>query len=70
MANWTVILHARDRHEAELVRGRLEADGIPAMVIDQRSMVYPMMGDIEVSVERDDVIRALHVLRTEFDMDP
>ena len=48
MAHWTPIHTARDRHEAELVRGLLEANDIDAMIMDQRSSVYPMMGVIEV----------------------
>lgn len=70
MADWTLILQARDRQEAEMVRGRLEANDIPAVVMDQRSSVYPMMGNIEVLVERDHVMRALRVLRTEMDQEP
>jgi hypothetical protein len=69
MADWTLILQARDRQEAEMVRGRLEANDIPAVVMDQRSSVYPMMGNIEVLVERDHVMRALRVLRTEMDQE-
>ncbi len=69
MASWTMLLQARDRQEAELVRGRLEAHDIAVMVMDQRSSVYPMMGTIELHVDRDDVMRALHLLRTEMDAD-
>ncbi len=60
-----MIHSARDRQEAELVRGRLEANDIPALVTDQRSSVYPTMGVIEVHVDRDHVLRALHLLRNE-----
>ncbi len=62
MANWTPIHTARDRQEAEMVRGRLEAEGIPVLIMDQRSSVYPTMGSIEVLVGRDDVLKAIHVL--------
>jgi len=65
MANWTLILTARDRQEAELVRGRLEANDIPALVMDQRPSMYPSMGSIEVHVDRDHVLRALHLLGNE-----
>ncbi|MBX2972479.1 MAG: DUF2007 domain-containing protein [Flavobacteriales bacterium] len=65
MANWMPIHTARDRHEAEMLRGRLEAHDIPAVVFDQRSSVYPSMGLIEVMVDRDDVLRAIHLIRTE-----
>ncbi|HRF80547.1 MAG TPA: DUF2007 domain-containing protein [Flavobacteriales bacterium] len=62
MANWTPIHTARDRHEAEVLRGRLEAHDIPAVVMDQRSSVYPSMGAIQVLVDRDDVLRAIHLI--------
>ncbi len=62
MANWTPIHTARDRHEAEVLRGRLEAYDIPALVMDQRSSVYPSMGAIQVLVHRDDVLRAIHLI--------
>jgi len=62
MANWTLIHSARDRQEAELLRGWLEANDIPAVVMDQRSSVYPSMGVIEVLVDRDNVMRALHLM--------
>jgi hypothetical protein len=65
MAHWTPIHTARDRHEAELVKGLLEANNIDAMIMDQRSSVYPMMGVIEVHVDRDAVLRALHLIRNE-----
>lgn len=62
MANWTPIHTARDRHEAEVLRGRLEANDIPALVMDQRSSVYPSMGATQVLVDRDDVLRAIHLI--------
>jgi hypothetical protein len=62
MANWTPIHTARDRQEAEVLRGRLEANDIPAVVMDQRSSVYPSMGAIQVLVDRDDVLRAIHLI--------
>lgn len=65
MANWTLIHSARDRQEAELLRGRLEANDIPVVLMDQMSSIYPMMGSIDIHVDRDNVLRALHVLSNE-----
>ncbi len=65
MANWTLIHSARDRQEAEMLRGRLEANGIPVVLMDHVSSVYPMMGSIELHVDRDNVLRALHLLSNE-----
>ncbi|HRH68185.1 MAG: DUF2007 domain-containing protein [Flavobacteriales bacterium] len=65
MANWTLIHSARDRQEAEMLRGRLEANDIPVVLMDQQSSVYPMMGSIDIHVDRDHVLRALHLLNNE-----
>lgn len=62
MTNWTLIHSARDRQEAEMLRGRLEANDIPVVLMDQQSSVYPMMGCTELHVDRDHVLRALHLL--------
>lgn len=62
MGNWTLVYSANSLHDAELVRGKLEAHDITAVIIDQRSSVYPTMGSIEVVVDRDDAVRALHLI--------
>lgn len=65
MGNWTLVYSAVSQHDAELVRGQLEAHDITAVIMDQRSSVYPSMGAIEVLVDRDDVMRALHLISKE-----
>lgn len=67
MGNWTLVYSSVSQHEAELVRGQLEANDIPAVIMDQRSSVYPSMGSIAVLVERDDVMRALHLISKDHD---
>ncbi len=67
MGNWTLVYSAVSHHEAELVRGHLEANDINAVVMDQRSSVYPSMGTIQVLVDRDDVLRALHLINKRSD---
>jgi hypothetical protein len=63
MGNWTLILSTGSRHEAEIVRGLLEVHGIPVVVMDQRSTPYPPLGEASVYVDRDDVVRALYIVR-------
>lgn len=67
MGNWTLVYSAVSHHEAELVRGQLEANDINAVIIDHRSSVYPSMGTIQVLVDRDDVLRALHLINKSSD---
>jgi hypothetical protein len=63
MADWTHVFSSTSPQEAELVRGLLEANGIQAVVLDRRPSPYPQLGETEVYVVRDDVMRALYLVR-------
>jgi hypothetical protein len=63
MGNWTLIYSTGSRQEAEIVRGLLEVHGIAVVVMDQRSSPYPPLGEARVYVDRDDVVRALYIVR-------
>jgi hypothetical protein len=63
MADWTRVFSSTSQQEAELVRGVLETNGIQAVVMDGRPSPYPQLGEIEVYVVRDDVMRALYLVR-------
>lgn len=60
--NWTLIFSAGTLQEAELVKGRLEENGVMAMLMDNGGRVYPQLNDVGVYVEREQVVRALHLL--------
>lgn len=60
---WTVVYRAGSRHEAELVRGRLEEEDIPTVVMDQGSYAYPQLSEVLVLVSKADVMRALYLVR-------
>lgn len=63
MRGWTIVFSTTSPHEAELVRGSLEAHGLDAVVMDQRPSPYPTLGEIHVYVATDDVMRALYLVR-------
>lgn len=51
--------------EAEIVRARLESEGIRAFIIDQNmnyTQIPVMMGGVRLQVERDDVLKAKQIL--------
>ncbi|MDO5655380.1 MAG: DUF2007 domain-containing protein [Flavobacteriaceae bacterium] len=51
--------------EAEIVRARLESEGIRAFLLDQNltyTQVPVMLSGIRLQVERDDVMRAKQIL--------
>jgi len=67
MGNWTLVFSAGSSQEAEIVRGLLESHDIRAVVMDAGSSTYPPLGDSSVYVDRDDVLRALYLVRKEPD---
>ena len=65
MGNWTLVFSAGTPHEAEMMRVMLEENGIPAVVMDRGSSVYPQLADPGVYVEPEHAVRAIHLLRNE-----
>lgn len=63
MPNWTVVFSTVSRHEAEIVKGLLENHDIQAVVMDVGPSAYPPLGETQVYVERDHVVRALYLVR-------
>jgi hypothetical protein len=63
MGGWTLVHATTSRADAELVRGRLEENGINAVVMDLRSSAYPVFGELGVYVPTGDVLRALYLVR-------
>ncbi|HOZ41861.1 MAG TPA: DUF2007 domain-containing protein [Flavobacteriales bacterium] len=63
MGDWALVVSTPSRSEAELIRGRLEEHDIRSVIMDQRSSAYPTFGEVGVYVEREDVLRALYLVR-------
>lgn len=51
-ADWTLLCHLADPVEAGILRGLLQANGIPVTLLDRRDSSYPAIvpGDVEVYV--------------------
>ncbi|MBP6697364.1 MAG: DUF2007 domain-containing protein [Flavobacteriales bacterium] len=54
-----------DRVQASLVVGMLEAHDIAAVLMDQQPSAYPMMGDVGVLVERQNLMTARHLMNSD-----
>ncbi|HOP41875.1 MAG: DUF2007 domain-containing protein [Flavobacteriales bacterium] len=61
--DWTEVYNTTDPHEAELLRGMLEAEEVQAFVMDHRSSAYPNLGEVKVMVPRELVVRAIHLVK-------
>lgn len=63
MGIWKVAFTTLSPHEAELVRGMLGSNGIDVVIMNGNSSPYPQMGEIELHVAQDDVVRAMYLVR-------
>ncbi len=63
MGTWALVFSSPSVQEAEIVRGLLDDHGLNAVVMDQRSSAYPLVGEAQVYVQRDDVLQALYIVR-------
>lgn len=61
--HWRAVFSSPSPHEAELVRSMLEVHDIHAVIMDRRASPYPQVGESEVLVPQDDVVRALYLVR-------
>ncbi len=66
MASFVTIHTFQNPFKAEVVKGKLESEGIKAFLIDQNInyTVGPMiLQGIRLQVKRDDVLRAIQILQ-------
>lgn len=59
---WIQIWGETQLYLAELIRTRLENEGIPVLIINKQDSNYHF-GEIEIHVKNQDVIRAKHLCK-------
>jgi len=64
MENWNKVFDSRKMHEAEIVKGVLMENDIPAIVINKQDSSYHF-GFYEVLVEKENIIRAIKIIQDE-----
>lgn len=64
MENWTVIYETNDLFQAEIVKSELEANGINAVILNQRDSAYQVFGSINVMVNINDLTKAKEILNS------
>ena len=62
---WVQIASESKDYIVELLRHRLESNGIPVLVINKQDRNY-LFGDIELHVKHEDAIRAKHICKDHF----
>ena len=63
--DWVKIFTSADTYQVEIFRAMLEDNGIPAVIISLKDSMYVTLNaGVELYVHRDNVIQAMHLIRT------
>ena len=60
--SWTTVFSCGNLQEAEIIKNLLEHNEIPSVIVNQQDSFYKF-GDIQVCVNREDVVKAKFVLK-------
>ena len=60
---WVVIDETGFLTAAELTKGMLEGQGIPCFIMNQQDSAYPQIGDIQILVAPENVVRAKYLIQ-------
>ncbi len=62
--NREVIFKTNQPHLAQIYKMKLENEGIPVIIFDTRDSSYNSFGQILLYVERENIVRAKHLIST------
>lgn len=62
-ATWVKVYTADQLFNAEMIKGMLKGENIESVIMNKQDSAYGLFGEIEVYVDRDDVIQALHIIQ-------
>lgn len=65
MQNWVRVFEDQNQIRAEIVKGVLEENGIPAVVLNKLETVYKLFGTFEVLVPNGEVLSAMQLIQNE-----
>ena len=59
---WEKVYSALSLQQVEIMRIMLEQNDIPAVVINKQDSMYVMIGEVELHVQKDNVMRAINLI--------
>ncbi|SHO61451.1 putative signal transducing protein [Algoriphagus zhangzhouensis] len=65
MENWIKVYETEVPVRAEIVKGVLEENEIPAVVLNKKETVYNVFGMNEVHVSRENLLKATNIIQNE-----
>lgn len=70
MKDWAVVYKSPNHSRAEILKGVLNYRGIEAVIINkQDSTVHMSHGQIEIHVQRDNILSAMKIINDEITFD-
>lgn len=57
-----MVFSTTQQHEAQIIKDRLEAEGISALILNQQDSMYKVFGQIEVYVQTEDEEKAKAII--------
>jgi formylmethanofuran dehydrogenase subunit D len=61
--DWVIAYESKQEYLADIARAVLSDNDIESVIINKKDSIYNSFGDIEVYVNRDNLIRAKQVLQ-------
>ena len=61
--DWTIIFTSNKPYQAELVKQKLENEGIESVVMNKRDSAYKTFGQVEVYVNEADKEKAINYIQ-------
>lgn len=62
--DWVLLYSSNRAYETEILKGILEEEDIPAIIVNKQDSAYVVIGDIEVYVPRQDMLKATQILNS------
>jgi hypothetical protein len=59
--NWVCVYSSAMSHQSEMIKNLLNEEEIESVIVNKQDSLY-IIGDIEVHVAADDVIKALQII--------
>ena len=69
MKNWEKAYSTHDQYRADLVKSLLENNKVPAIIINKKDTAYNAFGELEVYVNKHDLVAAIKVIENEIDFE-
>ena len=65
MGKWQKVFSAPEAYKAEIVKDILESNGLNPVIVNKKDSAYTNLGQFEVHVAADEVIKSLNIIEND-----